>query len=1623
MATALLTINADARNALNTINQLQNALNNLQNNANLILGGRGNNLGNQFNQWNRGIAELNSLTNAWAATITRSVTSALKTAYNEIKNIDDELVTIRRVTGRTGAELDALTARATDVAKTYGTAASDYLKSVSSFSKAGYGEAADYLGELSVKAQRVGDLTQEVADQFLLAVDKGYQFNGSIEQLSAVLDGANEIGNRFATDIDKIAAGLGKVAPIAAQAHVSIYELEAALGTITAVTQRSGTEAATALRALFLNIMGDTKTEIEDGATWTAGEIEGLQDLLKIYASDVVEAAQKTGEVINPMEAIAALSKAFREGVLTEQALVSMVSDIGGKLRTTQLLALIQNWDMYTAMVNTATTATGSADKEIENSLDSITVKLNQLKATWVDMVSDTINSRFIKDMIDFATQALTSFGGLVPVLTNIAGIVLTLRGYRIGETIRSLFANLHGGGIAGFISWVGVATTVVSGLIAVFNKLKQANAQEIAGLIDTAAEAEKTSDSIYDLYMKVVDAVPGTDEYTSALARLAAQMGLTGEEAANLAGNVDEATLSMLQKAQATAANAYKELGFSFSDPNWIHNANIDLNSVASAVAGTYDFDISTESRAIADAVRKHLAIINRGGTRYGLLKDNSGVLGTNLLKTIGFNDADELIQTYEALQATYNELASLADESIISSPVYQDITSMMSVLKDSYTQAKEALDSVVSTAANTKNAELQMSSFANTWHELNEEIAGGGAISETERQAAISGMMAFVDTINNDATLTPLAKDLVKNSVIRSLADQFPELIAYIEEWQDVISSTPENGVAETAEEASDSIKQLTDAITEATRAKSEFDKAMEAEVENESFQNYKEAYETYAQEIEEGRVNSRRAKAAAKYLLGNEVYNAAYANGGYKGVNAAMSSSNLGLLYGEESGDYAEGFFKFLTKYANQAGEIVDANGQIIASLTNVGEAVSFHIGSIEELSKVTGLSIGQIGAAADALSVYGDVYFEEIETLKTFIQDLQGVTEGENGVFNIDYDAFKSQFDYSDFLSEEWQQIKDVLYLANELGKVNLTNVTEGWYEADDAMERAAETAKSDMEEQKAAAESAKTEAQALAEEAEATAQAAREAAAGVQSEMQAIAEASTEAQTQIASINEVLATIKATLGEEAAALFLHSLKNAASDAGADITVTEGAITELKGVGGQPMSWEMLNSLISTAGDCTSALSEIGGKIDGFKDIPTIEITANGDGATTVIETVAKTADDNTVKRTIEIGAEGITAEFETVKNDAGKIVTDTQKFQYGAELGQTWETEKSQIISSAEGVTKTTYNFTYGINGELETTNKTTVQESAKGVTKDTILFKYGIDGTLDTANKQTVIESASGVTKETTFNFKYGIDSTLDTANKATLYTDASGVTTGVEYNFKYGTDGSLIESSKANIRTTADGVVDKTIRKFKYGADGKPLEEELVNVKATANGVTSQDTDKRVFYYTANGDRIPVSASLIKESANSYAEETIYFKYDAQWNPDGYTVAQITQDADGVLKERIVEFDANGNPVSETVEALTGKVTGLARTDPYMIKFQTDGEKVLSTIGEIEDAIKKAQKAASGGTASLVTGSSEPVGETYGPPLPPSWGGNDGVVDGGSSSGHYIDTTTGGMP
>lgn len=499
------------------------------------------------------------------AGLKRSFTEALAT----MKDVDDEMVTIRKVTGATTEELNRIEKQAYETASAYGVAADEYLNSVANFSRAGYGEQASALAELATKTQIVGDTDAETAQQFLLSMDAAYKYQGSIEQLTKVLDGANEIDNNYATSIEKIAEGLGKVAPIAAQAHVGADELTAAIGTITAVTQRSGTEAATALRALFLNIIGDTKTEIDEGVTWTTGEIAGLRDVIKLYAKDAYDAAQATGSVINPMKAIAGLSKSMKDGLLTEQQLMEMVSDIGGKLRTSQLLALIQNWDMYESMLGDYADAVGSADKEVENALDSWTRKTEILHNKWTEFISHLVETDTIKGALD-QVIALVEFldsdtGRLVIQLGLLVGVLtLANKGFTalMNSGVGTFFGTLTSA-IGGNAMAITQLTGQMKGLLAMLPKLGIGAAIFAALAVAISLSTEKAR--AYEKALKGVETAQSAlgeteDEYDTLISKTG-ELTEAEEKRLEVLRAIREEQEKAVRDAESEAWDAWNEL------------------------------------------------------------------------------------------------------------------------------------------------------------------------------------------------------------------------------------------------------------------------------------------------------------------------------------------------------------------------------------------------------------------------------------------------------------------------------------------------------------------------------------------------------------------------------------------------------------------------------------------------------------------------------------------------------------------------------------------------------------------------------------------------------------------------------------------------------------------------------------------------------------------------------------------------------------------------------------------------------------------------------------------------------------------------------------------------------
>ena len=396
-----------------------------------------------------------------------AMTNSIKDAVSTIKEVDAELANIEKVSGMSENELQKLEESAYDVASAYGVAVQDYLSAVATFSKAGYDELAPVLGELAVKTQLVGDVNADMASKMLLAVDAAYEMKGSQEQLSDVLDKMNYVENNYSTSIEKLTEGMPIVASTASQANMSIEELIATLGTITAVTQESGTKAATAWRSLILNLFGEIGAEVEEGEEVTAESVASLNDLMWKYARSAMEAAKATGTIVDPMEAIAALSQSMKEGVLTEAELFDMLSGIGGKLRTNQLVALVENFDMVQEMLAGMGEAAGSADKELSIMLDTWNAKTEQLKNSWTQFIAKLVDTEQVKDGLDLLIELLGSLDNEATAaavqIGLMAAAVAALSGTTAVQWFKAFFTTIATGSAAASSALAMLTSTMLT--------------------------------------------------------------------------------------------------------------------------------------------------------------------------------------------------------------------------------------------------------------------------------------------------------------------------------------------------------------------------------------------------------------------------------------------------------------------------------------------------------------------------------------------------------------------------------------------------------------------------------------------------------------------------------------------------------------------------------------------------------------------------------------------------------------------------------------------------------------------------------------------------------------------------------------------------------------------------------------------------------------------------------------------------------------------------------------------------------------------------------------------------------------------------------------------------------
>lgn len=350
----------------------------------------------------------------------QAISNAAKEAYQWVYDLDKTITNIGVVTRYTGDQLDKITQSAIAGAKELRIAANDYAEGALIFYQQGLGddEVARRV-EITAKSARAAGQSLEAMSSQLTAIWNTYQMTGD-EMERAASVGAKMAGDT-AVDFKDIAEAMQTVAAPAEQMGVSYNSLAAIIATVGDTTQQSASVIGNAFKTIFSRFQ-QLKAEGTDGEV----TLNRVSSQLQSLGINVLDAS---GELRNLDTVIMEVGTQWDSWSQKQQLAVAQL--VGGTRQYGQFLTLMQNFDKYQDLLQSANLEDGSAlEQQYESSLESIESYAENAGEAWHRAFSNAIDTDVIKgfysvveDVGNLFDSILSSIGGLPGILTIVAGI------------------------------------------------------------------------------------------------------------------------------------------------------------------------------------------------------------------------------------------------------------------------------------------------------------------------------------------------------------------------------------------------------------------------------------------------------------------------------------------------------------------------------------------------------------------------------------------------------------------------------------------------------------------------------------------------------------------------------------------------------------------------------------------------------------------------------------------------------------------------------------------------------------------------------------------------------------------------------------------------------------------------------------------------------------------------------------------------------------------------------------------------------------------------------------------------------------------------------------------------
>ncbi|WP_446897703.1 phage tail tape measure protein [Clostridium sp. LBM24168] len=337
----------------------------------------------------------------------------IKSAIQNVVDLDKSQTNIQIITGMNGNQVKGLTQQFSDLASQLHSTIGEMMNGSEEFLRAGktVDQTKNLLKATTIGATLSGQTNEEVSNQ-LIAISNGFRMNtDDAKEMTSVIDKLTKADNSSATSFKEISTAMQGSSAMAQSVKVDFNHLLSYISTVSSVTRESASSIGESFNAQFAryqNVKGGEKFDAY------GEDLSNVERDLNKYANEHIRSDSgtfKSYEIV-----LDDLAKKWKN--LDEVSKAAISKAMAGVNHANDFQVLMQNYDKVEGMLKDVGNSAGYAEDKFNKIYSKSTqAKIKDLQHAIENLYQSMVNS----GTINKALQGLTSFIHTLDTLTTTA--------------------------------------------------------------------------------------------------------------------------------------------------------------------------------------------------------------------------------------------------------------------------------------------------------------------------------------------------------------------------------------------------------------------------------------------------------------------------------------------------------------------------------------------------------------------------------------------------------------------------------------------------------------------------------------------------------------------------------------------------------------------------------------------------------------------------------------------------------------------------------------------------------------------------------------------------------------------------------------------------------------------------------------------------------------------------------------------------------------------------------------------------------------------------------------------------------------------------------------------------